>query len=135
MPAPTPVAVAVVAPDDATVATDVFRDVHDSVPPVTGLPIVAAKAAAPPTTTLALRGATVTVVGGVVRRNDTFSSLFGVPAGTPVILPDAAFAVSAAATAAGEAEPFVWRYSAAAPATWGDAIDVPLISANAVVPP
>ena len=42
-----------------------------------------------------------------------------------VSAPDVAFDISAEATCAGVALGLLWRYSAAAPATCGDAIDVP----------
>jgi len=44
-----------------------------------------------------------------------------------------AFVTIAFAAVAADAEGFVWRYSASAPATCGDAIDVPLIVFVAVV--
>src|SRR5215207_1467157 len=54
-------------------------------------------------------------------------SRFGVPAGTEVRTPCVALPVSATATRSGPAPGLVERYSAAAPATCGEAIDVPLI--------
>src|SRR5690606_12065031 len=58
----------------------------------------------------------------------TYRSLFGEPL-TPDSLLFVALFVSAAATCAGVADGFVCRYSAAAPATCGEAIDVPDIVA------
>jgi hypothetical protein len=43
------------------------------------------------------------------------------------------FETSACVTFDAEAPGFVWRYRAIAPATWGDAIEVPLIVFVAVV--
>src|SRR5213593_2353018 len=65
--------------------------------------------------------------------NSVYSSWFGVPAGTPVTALAVALAVSAVATAAGVAVELAARYNAAAPATWGVAIDVPLIVFVAVL--
>lgn len=55
----------------------------------------------------------------------TWSSLFGEPGSTSVPRPVAARFVSARLTSAGVAEVWPDRYSAAAPAACGDAIDVP----------
>ena len=49
------------------------------------------------------------------------------PAGTDLIAPCVALPVSAEVTSGGCAEGWADRYSAAAPATWGDAIEVPLM--------
>ncbi len=59
--------------------------------------------------------------------NAVYSNRLGVPDGSPVIFPLVAFVVSAEPTCAGVAAVFTDRYSAAPPATWGAAIDVPLI--------
>jgi hypothetical protein len=72
-------------------------------------------------------GVTDTVATGCGGVKIEKRSLFGVAPGTPVILLGVAFATSAACTAAGVAVGFAWRYSAATPATWGVAIDVPEI--------
>ncbi len=48
-------------------------------------------------------------------------------------MPDVAFPTIAERTEAGEAEGFPSRYNAATPATCGDAIDVPLMVAVAVL--
>ena len=58
---------------------------------------------------------------------------FGDPVPAFVTLFSVALPVSAAVTAAADEVGFSWRYSAAAPATCGDAIDVPPIVAVAVL--
>src|SRR3982750_71297 len=59
--------------------------------------------------------------------NSVYNSLLGVPRGTLPTASLVAFDVSALATSAGVAPAFAARNRAAAPATCGDAIDVPLI--------
>ena len=58
----------------------------------------------------------------------------GEPVPAPVTRPVVAFPVIEPATVAGEAPGLPCRYSAATPATWGEAIDVPLIVFVALVP-
>ena len=65
--------------------------------------------------------------------NPVYSSRLGVPSRGSVILLAVAFSTSAAATCAGVALGYRWRYSAAAPATCGAAMLVPLIVSSAVV--
>ena len=60
-------------------------------------------------------------------RNPVNSSRFTVPAGSDVTTPGVALLVNALVTCAGVAEGLVWRKSAAAPATCGVAIEVPLM--------
>src|SRR5262245_46963626 len=55
------------------------------------------------------------------------SSRFGVPDGLPVITPAVALLVINDVIVACDASPLALLYSAATPATCGDAIDVPLI--------
>src|SRR6266571_3726482 len=55
-----------------------------------------------------------------------YRSRFGDPVPMLASTPLVALLVKARATSAGEAAGFVSRYSAAAPATWGEAIEVPL---------
>src|SRR5436305_2979902 len=63
-----------------------------------------------------------------------YSSRFGVPGSGLVMRPADARSVSVAATCAGASPGFAARISAAAPATCGVAIEVPLIQAVAVSP-
>src|SRR4051794_13364523 len=67
-------------------------------------------------------------VGGTTGTVSTreYSSRFGEPDPRPVTTPVLAEVRSASATEAGDAEGKAWRYSAAAPATCGVAIEVPL---------
>ena len=64
-----------------------------------------------------------------------YKSLFTVPDGSPLTRPVVALPISELATAAGVRFGDVPSSSAAAPATCGDAIDVPLIVAVAVADP
>jgi len=59
--------------------------------------------------------------------NAVYSSRFGDPVPALVTFPDVALPVRAEVTVEGEAPGLPCRYSAAAPATCGDAMDVPLI--------
>src|SRR5690242_8809845 len=71
--------------------------------------------------------------GGVVPPEPVNSSLFGEPVPGLVTTPEVALATRALDTVAGVAVGLAARYSAAAPATCGVAIDVPLIVFVAVV--
>ena len=64
--------------------------------------------------------------GGAAPLGAVYRSRFGDPVPMLASTPLVALLVKARATAAGEAAGLVWRYSAAAPATWGEAIEVPL---------
>src|SRR5829696_7298230 len=63
------------------------------------------------------------------------SSRFAVPVPTPASLPAVARSRSAVHTAAGVAARWPCRYNAAAPATCGEAMEVPLSARVAVDPP
>ena len=82
-------------------------------------------------TTVGLSGGST---GGVPLRNPMYKSLFG-PDGRPVTTPLVALATSSSRTCAGVQFGLAPRTSAAAPATCGDAIDVPLIVLVALGPP
>ena len=73
-------------------------------------------------------------IGGVPLRNPMYRSLFG-PDGRPVTTPLVALATSSSRTCAGVQLGLAPRTSAAAPATCGEAIDVPLIVLVALGPP
>lgn len=72
-------------------------------------------------------------VGALTVAATEYSKRFGVPAPAAVITPAVAFAASVAATCAGVSDGFWESSTAAAPAVWGEAIDVPDMDAVAVV--
>jgi hypothetical protein len=72
---------------------------------------------------------------GLELTHTLYRSRFFVPAGTPARTPAVAFPVIAMLTFAGVALRFIDRYSAATPATWGEAIEVPLRRAVALGSP